>query len=98
MNSRLNTRLRTTRIDNNVCASAQLALLDKFLRILLCGHAIALERVRRRVLQRKLNPLIIDIHCYDLARAIRLRNSTAQQPDGPRAENNNAVEIGRAHV
>lgn len=91
MDSRLNTRLRTARIDNNIRTRTEFALPNQPGCILLRADAPAHELMRRRILQRKLNALLVDIHSHNLAGAIRLRDRTAQQTHGASTKHHNAV-------
>ena len=91
MDSRLDARLRARGIDDDIRARTKPALLDKILRVLLCADARALEASVRRVLERELQALIINIHSDDLLRAVRLGHSAAQQPHGASTEHHNRV-------
>jgi hypothetical protein len=80
-------------IDDDICASAELALLDEVRSVLLCADARALEARRRSVLQRKLQPVVVDVDCDNLLRAIGLGHGTAQQADGAGAKHYNRVAV-----
>lgn len=91
MDRRLDTWLRARRIDNDICAESQLALFNQVLGVLVCAHARAAELVRRRVVERKRQPLLVDVDGDNLLRAVRLGDSTAQKSDWARAEDYHAV-------
>lgn len=80
MNTRLNTRLRARRINNSIGTSPQSTLLDQPRRILLGAHPPTPKLMRRRILCRELQPLLINIHTDNLARAQSPRDRTTQQP------------------
>lgn len=91
MDRHLDTWLGAAGINDHVRAGPQFCRLDQVLCILFRRNAFALERMCRGVVQRKLGPLLIDVHRDNLLRAVRLRNRTAQQTHRAGTKYNNAV-------
>jgi hypothetical protein len=93
MYRRLDTRLGAAGIDDHVCARPQTRGLDHLLCILFRRDPFTLEGMRRRVLERELGPLLVDVHRHDLGGSVSLRNRTAQQAHRAGAKHNNTVSV-----
>lgn len=91
MERSLDARLRSGSINDCIRAQAQPALLIDslrgLLRALLSGH----HGMCRRVLLRKREALLVDIHRHHLARAVRLCNRAAQQADWAGSEYHQSI-------
>jgi hypothetical protein len=74
----LNARLRTRSINNHIRTKPQLALFDQILGVFLRAHSRTLEASIRRILERKVEAFIVDIHCDDFLRAVCLSYSAAK--------------------
>ena len=91
MDRHLDAHLSASRIDNDICARPQLALHHHPARALLWTLLPAAKRRRRRILQRELQPLLVDINAHNLGRPKRPRHGTAQQPHRPGPEHHDAI-------